>query len=282
MPDSITPSPTPDYGLDAPGAVRNLFIIGGLALLTRLAVAFHLWSGVLTLGGGDFNLRPMTVGLSLGCLGMGAWMALDSKYGKVRERERLLDLLTWTGRERVLDVGCGRGLLLIGAAKRLTKEGGGTAVGIDLWQEEDLAGNRPEATLENARIEGVGVVAEGGRVEVRTADMRQIPFEDASFDTVLSMNAIHNIYSKPGRAAAIAEICRVLKPGGTVLIVDIRHIREYAAALRAGGCTNVRLASSDFGTKLVAVISLGMVRPGNLIGQKDARVPVSGPAPARA
>jgi ubiquinone/menaquinone biosynthesis C-methylase UbiE len=114
------------------------------------------------------------------------------------------------------------------------------------------------------------------RVEVHTADMRKIPFPDGSFDTILSMNAIHNIYSAPGRATAIAEICRVLKPGGTALIVDIRHIRQYAAALRAGGCTNVRRASSDFGTKVLMVITLGMVRPGNLIGQKDAQS-----APAR-
>src|SRR5205823_8620427 len=143
-----------------------------------------------------------------------------------------------TGRERVLDVGCGRGLLLIGAAKRLGQAG--TAVGIDLWQQEDLSGNRPEATLENARLEGVAE-----RIEVHTADMREIPFPDGSFDTVLSMNAIHNIYSAPGRATTIAEITRVLKPGGAVLIVDVRHIRQYAAALRAGGCTNVRRAGSD-------------------------------------
>ena len=272
MPDSSSPSPTPtpDYGLDAPGAVRNLFIVAAAGLLARLAIVTHLWSGKLTLGPFDLRLGPMSLGVALGCGFMGAWMAWDSKFGKVRERERLLDLLTWTGRERVLDVGCGRGLLLIGAAKRLTT---GTAAGIDLWQKEDLSGNRPEATIENARLEGVA-----DRVEVHTADMRKIPFPDGSFDTVLSMNAIHNVYSAPGRAAAIAEICRVLKPGGAALIVDIRHIRQYAAALRAGGCT-VRRASSDFGTKVLMVITLGLVRPGNLIARKDAQ---SAPPPARA
>jgi SAM-dependent methyltransferase len=270
MPDSSSPSPTPptpDYGLDAPGAVRNLFIAAGAGLLTWLTVVTHLWSGVLDLGPLRFRLGPMSLGVALGSCFMGAWMAWDSKFGKVRERERLLDFLTWTGRERVLDVGCGRGLLLIGAAKRLTgggEGGGGSAVGIDLWQQEDLSGNRPEATLENARLEGVAE-----RVEVHTADMRKIPFPDGSFDTVLSMNAIHNIYSAPGRAAAIAEITRVLKPGGTALIVDIRHIRQYAAALRAGGCT-VQRASSDIGTIVLMIITLGAVRPGNLIARKDA------------
>jgi arsenite methyltransferase len=270
MPNSPSPSPTPDYGLDAPGAVRNLFIAAGVGLLLFLSIATHLWSGKVTLGPLSLNLAPMGLGVTLGAGFMGTWMAWDSKYGKVRERERLLDMLTWTGRERVLDVGCGRGLLLIGAAKRLTAGGGGTAAGIDLWQEEDLSGNRPEATMENARLEGVAE-----RVEVHTADMRKIPFPDGAFDTVLSMNAIHNIYSKPGRATAIAEICRVLKPGGTVLIVDIRHIRQYTAALRAGGCT-VRRASSDIGTIVLMIITWGSVRPGNLIATKDAQPAAAG------
>jgi arsenite methyltransferase len=269
VPHSPSPSPTPDYGLDAPGAVRNLFIAAAVGLLAFLAIVTHLWSGVLALGPLHLQLRPMCLSVGLASGLMGAWMALDSKFGKVRERERLLDFLTWTGRERVLDVGCGRGLLLIGAAKRLT--GGGSAAGIDLWQQEDLSDNRPEATLENARLEGVAE-----RVEVHTADMRKMPFPDGSFDTVLSMNAIHNIYSAPGRAAAIAEICRVLKPGGAVLIVDVRHIGQYAAALRAGACTDVQ-RSSDFGTKLVAIITLGRVWGGTLIARKDAE-----PAPAGA
>jgi len=187
----------PDYGLDAPGAVRNLFIAAGAGLLTWLSCVTHLWSGVLALGPSRFPLGPMGLGLALACGFMGAWMAWDSKFGKVRERERLLDLLTWTGRERVLDVGCGRGLLLVGAAKRLTT---GSAAGIDLWQQEDLSGNRPEATLENARLEGVAE-----RIEVHTADMRKIPFLEGAFDTVLSMNAIHNVYSAPGRAAAFSR-----------------------------------------------------------------------------
>ena len=263
MPDTRSPSPAPDYGLDAPGAVRNLFIVSGAGLLAWLGVATHLWSGVLALGPLLFPLGRMGLSAGLACGLMGVWMAWDSKVGKVRERERLLDLLAWTGRERVLDVGCGRGLLLVGAARRLST---GSAAGIDLWQAEDLSGNRPEATLENARLEGVAE-----RVEVHTADMRKLPFPDGSFDTVLSMNAIHNIYSAPGRATALAEIARVLKPGGTVLVVDIRHMRQYAAALRAGGCADVRNARSEFGAIVVRILTLGLVWPGTLIARKDAR-----------
>ena len=223
MPDTSSQSPTPDYGLDAPGVVRNLFIAAGVGLLVWLSIKTHLWSGVLPLGSVGFRIGPMSLATAVVSGIMGAWMTLDSKYGKVRERERLLDLLTWTGRERVLDVGCGRGLLLIGAAKRLTA--GGSAAGIDLWQQEDLSGNRPEATLENARLEGVAE-----RVEVHTADMRKMPFPDASFDVVVSNVAIHNVYEREGREATMREIVRVLKPGGHVVIHDIRYVGDYAAA----------------------------------------------------
>ena len=138
----------PDYGIDAPGAVRNL-AIGGAAALVLAAAAFHL---------GWAPLVRMATGAAIGCLFSAGWMVWGSKVGKVRGRDRLLDSLPWQGDEAVLDVGCGRGLLLIGAAKRLTT---GKAVGVDIWQAEDLSGNRPEATQENARLEGVS-----DRVEV--------------------------------------------------------------------------------------------------------------------
>lgn len=71
-----------------------------------------------------------------------------------------------------MDVGCGRGLLLNAAARRLTP---GKAIGIDLWQSVDQSGNRPEATLANARLEGVA-----GLVEVKTGDMRELPRSQGS------------------------------------------------------------------------------------------------------
>ena len=113
---------------------------------------------------------------------MGCWMLYD-KIGKIKERERLLDLVTWEGTETVLDLGCGRGLLLVAAARRLST---GKATGLDLWQAEDLTGNQPDATMANARREGVS-----DRVEVTSGDMRAMPFADRSFDVVVSNVAIH-------------------------------------------------------------------------------------------
>jgi cyclopropane fatty-acyl-phospholipid synthase-like methyltransferase len=68
------------------------------------------------------------------------WMLYSSRVGKLRMRGLVIDALGLRGNERVLDVGCGRGLLLIEAAKRLPE---GEAVGLDLWSTRDLSDNRP-------------------------------------------------------------------------------------------------------------------------------------------
>ena len=257
----------PDYGLDAPKVVRNLLAAGGAGYALPLGVALHLWPPVVGAGpvaGVTFRFPLAALGLSAGtaCLAMGLWMIWTSRVGKVRGRERLLDRIAWTGHERVLDVGCGRGLLLVGAARRLTD---GTAVGIDVWQAEDLSGNRPEATLENARREGVA-----DRVEVRTADMRKMSFPDASFDVVVSSAAIHNLYAPDERAAAVREIARVLKKGGTALIDDIRHGSEYARVFAANGCSAVRRADSPLASFFLAFVTFGSLRPATLLVRKMA------------
>ena len=247
----------PDYGIDAPGVVRNLFLAGTAGLVLWAGMAAGLWSGVVWI----FRVGPMGLGVAIGGLGMGSYMYWSSRVGKLTEREQFLDCVEWRGDETVLDVGCGRGLVLVGAARRLSR--GGKAFGIDLWQAQDLSGNRPEAPLENARLEGVAE-----RVEVQTADMRRIPFPDGTFDLVVSKEAIHNLYAMADRATALREIVRVLKPGGTVVISDVRHVREYAAELRGNGLVDVeRLGSSVVGW-IFEVLSLGRVTFATLRARK--------------
>ncbi|HKO56545.1 MAG TPA: class I SAM-dependent methyltransferase [Thermoanaerobaculia bacterium] len=250
-----------NYGIDAPGVIRNLLLVTVIGLLLWGTAAAGLWSGFLGNAHVRINIARTVIWPAICCGLMAAWMLWQSAVGKVRGREALLDQLTWTGGEQVLDVGCGRGLMLIGAAKRLTT---GMATGVDIWQAEDLSGNRPDATLENARLEGVAE-----RVEVETADMRKLPFPDASFDKVVSSVAIHNLYEASDRAKAIAEIARVLKPGGEVLIDDIRHGGEYAGALTAAGCT-VRRIDSRVGSLFTTLVTFGSLRPATLVARKPA------------
>jgi ubiquinone/menaquinone biosynthesis C-methylase UbiE len=159
-------------------------------------------------------------------------MVASSKWGKIRQREWLLDRVAWRGDERVLDARCGRGLLLCAAARRVPN---GRAVGVDVWQARDQTGNSPQATRANAGAEGVTP-----RIDVTAGDVRALPFRDAAFDVVVSSLAIHNIGDDAGRVSALRELARVLKAGGRLLVQDIAHTRRYADVFREAGLTGVR------------------------------------------
>ena len=246
---------TPNYGVDAPVTVRNMLIVAALGIISLITRLLGLWSRQDVIA---VIARPlMLAGLSCGAMAL--WMIYDSKIGKIRERDTYLDKINWNGHERVLDVGCGLGLFLIAAAKRLST---GRAVGIDKWQQEDLSGNNAAGTLSNAMIEGVA-----DKVEVHTGDARKLPFPDASFDVVLSSMALHNIYNAGERQTALREIARVLVPGGRVLIVDVRHTSKYAATLRDAGLTDARCVQGVF-SYLLTLITFGSVRWGYVIGSR--------------
>jgi len=221
----------PDYGMDAPPVIRNLLVAGFGSIVLSFFVAQMPWGPA--------------VYIAFGLLWMGPWfilsgilMILSSRFGKYREREHLVDLLELGGIEWVLDVGCGRGLILNEVASRLST---GKAVGIDIWQASDLSGNSPEVTQENARREGVE-----DRVEVLSADVRDLPFDDASFDCVTSSMCIHNIASSEERAKAMSEIMRVLKPGGSFAIMDFRNTQEYVDQFKLLGALDVMRSGLRF------------------------------------
>lgn len=210
-----------DYGIDAPPVIRNLCLAGVANILAYIILTV---ADILRFDGFLF--------IAFFCFAEAGYMIWSSKVGKLRRREHIVDLLSLSGSETVLDVGCGRGLLLNAVAKRLDK--GGKVVGLDLWQESDLSGNTAEQTLENARLEGVAEC-----VEIHTGDMRQMPFEAETFDAVVSSMAIHNIPDAEGRKQAISEIVRVLKPGGRVLLQDFRSTDEYKQSLKECGMESV-------------------------------------------
>ncbi len=209
------------YGFDAPYAPILMALCG--TCLLALSVT-QLW-----LGEGRHAMVRVAA-LSVGAL----WQFLIAgiyvyftRAGKFAVWADLLDRLELKGDERLLDIGCGRGAVLLMAAQRLPR---GRAVGIDVWSTTDQSGNAEQVTRRNADLEGVAE-----RVELHTADMRQLPFDDGSFDVVVSSLAIHNVPGAGERARALREAARVLKKGGKLAIADVRHTRAYASELEACG-----------------------------------------------
>jgi len=213
-----------NYGIDAPPVIRNLLIAGIGSIFAGIVLNFFL-APKQSLAALIIVVWGLLAGTSL--LITAALMVWSSKIGKLRLREQLIDSLNLHGFETVVDVGCGRGLLLNAAARRLTT---GKAIGIDLWQSADQSGNKAEATLANAQIEGIL-----DRVEVKTGDMRELPFGDQTVDVVVSSLAIHNIPDRAGRVRAVQEIVRVLKPNGQVALLDFQCTDEYVQTLRKLG-----------------------------------------------
>jgi arsenite methyltransferase len=211
------------YGLDAPSTLVG-FGIGVIATLI---------GGLLTIaaGGGVDAVWPL--GICVVLILLAGLYVHASRRGKFRVWARLVDELELTGKEKVLDLGCGRGAVLFLVAQRLTS---GKATGIDLWRTKDQSGNGEAAAIANAKAEGVV-----DKVELRTGDMTDLPFGRARFDLVVSSLALHNIKGAEGRAKAVAEAVRVLRPGGRLVLVDIAHVDAYRDTATGLGLTGAEV-----------------------------------------
>jgi len=233
-----------NYGLDSPGIVAALFGLGCILLLVGLTV--------------HSGWRWIAYGFAAYFLFGAGGMLFYSKVGKLGLRERLLDKIPWRGDERVLDIGCGRGLLTVGAAHRLST---GKAVGVDVWNRHAITGNSADSVLENAAIEGVKE-----RVEVKEGDARKLPFADETFDVVVSNFVVHDLKNRADREQMMREVARVLKPGGHLALVDFFFTDQCVEDLRKFGLEADR--ASDRSSRVSALLNFG-VRTYYVVGLKN-------------
>jgi ubiquinone/menaquinone biosynthesis C-methylase UbiE len=212
---------TPDYRLRVPVALQTGVALG---LLIGLAGV------VLFVSAPVFGLIFIAVGVVSGALGFALWI-ITSQHLREQARQRMLDAIAWRGDERVLDIGCGNGFLLVEIAKHLTT---GRATGVDLWKAEAGA-QSSEIAWRNAHIEGVH-----DRIEIQNLDARELPFEDQSFDVIVSSLMLHHAGGSTDRDQVVREMLRVLKPDGALLLYDARPLITAATRrLRASGLASV-------------------------------------------
>jgi ubiquinone/menaquinone biosynthesis C-methylase UbiE len=122
-----------------------------------------------------------------------------------RFRERLVDLVGLGDGESALDVGCGTGNLALAAKARVGASG--RVCGVDPSPEMIARARRKAARA------GVDVRFENAAAEA-------LPFPDETFDAVLSTLMLHHL-TEEGRREGVAEIARVMRPGGKFLAVDM-------------------------------------------------------------
>jgi arsenite methyltransferase len=224
-----------DYGIDSPALIRNWYHRAGWSVAAGLAVWFINRQEYPATAA---ELLAVLVALALGFAAVAKYKIWSSREGKLQLREQLLDQLALKGDEKVLDVGCGLGLMAIGAAQRLKT---GKVTAIDTWNEQDLSGSSADAAKGNAKSAGVS-----DRVRFETGDPRKLVYPANNFDVVVSFASLHRLADDDERDQALTEMLRVLKPSGRLLIFDTAETGYYAERLRANGAQDVTLSPWTF------------------------------------
>jgi arsenite methyltransferase len=176
----------------------------------------------------------------------------------LRRRALVHEALGAGAGDRVLDAGCGPGFYVAETLERVGPEG--SVVGVDL--------SEPMLALSAKRCEG------HSNVEFHQGEVTALPVGDADFDRALSVQVLEYVADIP---AALAELRRVLRPGGRVLIWDVdwatvswhsedparmerfltawdEHLsdpslpRTLSARLREAGFEDVRMEGHSFAT----------------------------------
>jgi ubiquinone/menaquinone biosynthesis C-methylase UbiE len=129
-------------------------------------------------------------------LGQSSWMTVD-------ELERFGEWLELHSGSRLLDVGCGSGR----PALHLAETTGATVVGVDVL-DEGIAAGTAQAQARRLAEKATFVEADAGE---------RLPFEDETFDAVLSIDAMCHL---PNRLSVLEEWRRVTRPGARVLFTD--------------------------------------------------------------
>jgi arsenite methyltransferase len=220
-----------NYGVDAPIVPA----VQAFLALMLLNVGYHKVSGKEHDRQGWWLVGSGAILLTIALTYLHA-----SRRGRFIVWSRLLGELQLVGTERALDLGCGRGAVTTLVAARLPH---GSVIGIDTWRTRSRllsskGGTEEQIARRNAVDEGVAE-----RIEFRQGDLSALGMDGNQFDLVVSGMGISALPRPDARQAALEEAVRVTRPGGRLMIADIRYTKEYAERLRSLGCEQVQRRS---------------------------------------
>jgi len=218
----------PEYGLDSPTIVRSMFSRAAWTLAFAIAI-FYVNHSEYPAPAGRLLIVLGMIGLAF--LAAGLFMVWSSRVAKFQVRDEILDSLQLRGDERVLDLGCGTGVMSIGAAKRLKS---GRVTGVDFTGAADLA-------KENAKLEGVA-----DKVRIDQAKDTKLVYPDSQFDIAVSFLTLHEFGDSETREQLLGEMFRVLKSGARLAVFDVHHTGDYAGTLRTAGAQQVEVSPARF------------------------------------
>jgi SAM-dependent methyltransferase len=174
-----------------------------------------------------------------------------------------LGLVDLSGVRRALDAGCGSGNFLLPLARRLVRAGA-EVIGLDL----------SDGMLTTARER---LAAEGLSVACQVGDVEALPFADSTFDLIL---ANYMLYHLPHLDQGIAELRRVLKPGGVLLAAtnSERNMPELLdlglRACQEAGVPEATLRAVVQGGRLAAPVNFTLESGAEALGRSFADVRV--------
>ena len=153
------------------------------------------------------------------------------EHGAAAEARQIVPGRSWAAWARALghllpeldvaDLGCGDGYLTIEASR---------------FARRVIAVDRSETVLERAKALAAVRIArrgadEGGTIDWRRGQLERLPIDDASVDVALLSQALHHAADP---AIALAEAVRILRPGGRVLVLELRRHEEQWVRERLG------------------------------------------------
>ena len=195
-----------EYGLDWPASFTSVKVLFALSSL-RL-----FWVGLRGRKAGWWHW------VGLGLVGWkAARLFYQARFKPFARRDLVLSKAEPGPNARILDLGGGRGLTTIGAARRWPDA---RLTAVDHWRPGRYGSE--ESLRSNLDLEDLG-----GRVHVFQVEPDHLPFEDNSFDLILSNLYFHTLPDGPTRQRLLSEAARVLKPGGRLILADYTEVHNF-------------------------------------------------------